>query len=136
MRVCGPYDRRVQPTHYCLVTTIEMKRKSAVWILVAALIVIPAFFDVQFRFEFALPATVTISDPGVEALFADCFNQKDNEIHDRAFGTIDNPDVQKEFISSNRAIARRECRALHPLREVTTETPLRFNIVDLQPRFW
>lgn len=136
MRGYGPYDRRVKPIHSILVTTVEMKRKSAVWILVAALIVIPTFFDVQFRFEFALPATVTTPDPDVEALFDACFTEKDDEIHDRAFGTIDNPDVQKEFISSNRAIARRDCREQHPAREVTVETPLRFNVVDLEPRFW
>lgn len=113
-----------------------MKRKHLILITLAALVGTFVLFDVRFRYEFALPATLTTNDPEVEARFSACFTEKDDEIHARAFGTIDNPDVQKEFITSNRAIARRECRELYPAREMTTETPFRFNLVDLQPRFW
>ncbi|MGI9262489.1 MAG: hypothetical protein ACR2QR_10665 [Woeseiaceae bacterium] len=81
-----------------------------------------------FEFDIA-PSTMTdIVDPAVEANFAACYREKDDEIHTTAFGTIDNPDVQKEFITANRARAAAECRAQHPESLISIEEPGRFNV--------
>lgn len=93
-------------------------------------------YDVDFRFDFSGPNESRIADPEVEAAYAACYAARDDEIHTTAFGTIDNPDVQKEFITSSRARAAAECRALHPESIITVEKPARFNLVDLTPRFW
>ena len=105
---------------------------TAAALLVATLV----FFDVDLKFDVA-PSRVSRSpDPAIEAAYEACFQTEDDEIHTTAFGTIDNPDVQKEFIASNRARAARECRERHPERLVETEEPFRFDLVDLTPRYW
>jgi hypothetical protein len=86
-------------------------------------------------FDFALPGEMSVPDPVVEEAYAKCYREKDDQIHTIAFGTIDNPDVQKEFISSNRARANRECRELHPQAMISVSEPARFNLIDLRPRF-
>lgn len=95
-----------------------------------------ALFEINFRFELGFPRTVEVPDPLIEALYEKCYADRDHAIHATAFGNIDNPDVQKEFITSKRAEAVRECRARHPQALITVEEPLRFNLVDLEPRFW
>ena len=127
--------------------------------MVIAILAVLAFFEVEFPLEFAGPGEASqedgriridlfegrrqptegeakVADPAIEAAYDECFAAKDEEIHTRAFGTIDNPDVQKEFITSNRARAAAECRALHPEKMITIETPARFRVVTLRPRFW
>ena len=106
------------------------------WILILALVVVFVLFEVNFVFDVAGSVERQVADPGVEAAYDDCYQKKDDEIHTTAFGTIDNPDVQKEFITSSRARAAAECRALHPESIITVEEPARFNLVDLTPRFW
>ncbi len=113
-----------------------MKRSHIVWITAALVALALLLFEVEFRFEFALPDSVTVPDPDVEAAYEACFAARDEDIHRSAFSTIDNPDVQKEYITSNRARAERECRARHPRAEIEREQPFRFNLVDLSPRFW
>ena len=95
-----------------------------------------ALFDVDFAFDIALPAETSIPEPTDQKAYARCYQERDVDIHATAFGTIDNPDVQKEFISSNRERAARECRELHPEVKVIVHEPARFNLVDLEPRFW
>ena len=108
----------------------------AIGVLVLAGVIFFALFDVDFVFCFAWPTDAEIPDPGVEAAYQRCYEAKDREIHARAFGTIDNPEVQKEFITSNRLRAARECRSQFPGKLVTEHEPLRFNLVDVAPRFW
>jgi hypothetical protein len=95
-----------------------------------------ALFEINFRFEMGLPRNVEVPDPMIEARYEKCYADRDHALHEAAFGSIDNPDVQKEFINSKRAEAVRECRARHPQALITVEEPLRFNLVDLEPRFW
>ena len=95
-----------------------------------------ALYDVDPVFDVALPGEARVPDPVVEEAYARCYQARDDEIHATAFGTIDNPDVQKEFISANRARAARECRELHPEVLVIVQQPARFDLVDLKPRFW
>ena len=93
-------------------------------------------YDVRFVLDFEPAGERQIPDPDVEAAYRACYQSKDDEIHGIAFGTIDNPDVQKEYISSNQAIAARECRQKYPQVMLSERTPFRFNLVDLEPRFW
>jgi len=113
---------------------VNMRR--TIYLLVAAGALLFALFDVRFVFDISPGSEREIPDPAVEAEFTRCYEEKDEAIHDTAFGTIDNPDVQREFITSQRAIARRECRALHPESRIAVEEPARFNLIDLEPRFW
>ncbi len=104
--------------------------------LVAVGVAVLALYEVDFVFDFSGSSESRIADPEVEAAYAACYAARDDEIHATAFGTIDNPDVQKEFITSSRARAAAECRALHPQSMITVEEPARFDLVDLAPRFW
>lgn len=112
-----------------------MNRKRAVWIGIATLVAVFALFEVRFNPEFSLPAESSQPDPAQEARFDACFAERDREIHDVAFGTIDNPDVQKLFIINNRKQAAMECRLQFPERWTTVAEPFRFNILDLQFRY-
>ena len=113
-----------------------VKTRAAILILLVAAVLAAALFEVEFRFDVALPAEVEIPDPAVEAEFEACYRARDDALHATAFATIDNPDVQKEFIAANRAAASRDCRALHPRQMITVSEPPRFDILDVEPRFW
>lgn len=100
----------------------------------ACSLLLPVFFEVTFAPELAFPAEVQAPDPAQEAKYTDCLAQRDAQIHQQAFATIDNPDVQREFISTQRDEARVACRATYPERMQTKSVPLRFNLIDLTPR--
>ena len=112
-----------------------MNRKKAVWIGIAALIVLFVLFDVRINFEFSMPGASSQLDAAQEARYMACFAARDMEIHDVAFGTIDNPDVQKLYILNNRDEATAGCRARFPQQWITVDEPVRFNLVDLQFRY-
>jgi len=112
-----------------------MNRKSLIWIGLAGLAAVIALFDVRFNFEFSLPTESSQPDADQEARFDACYAARDKEIHDVAFGTIDNPDVQKLYISNNRADAVKTCRQQFPEQLTTVKEPFRFNLVDLTFRF-
>lgn len=109
--------------------------KTITW-LVLGCVVIVILFEVRVDFEFTPGTESEVPDPAVEDEYRRCYEERDDEIHRRAFATIDNPDVQKEFIASNRAIAARDCREQYPERLITVEEPARFGLFDLEPRFW
>ena len=109
--------------------------KAITW-LVLGCVVIVVLFEVRVNFEFAPGKKSRVPDPAVEDEYRRCYEERDDEIHRRAFATIDNPDVQKEYIASNRAIAARDCREQYPERLIAVEEPERFNLFDLEPRFW
>ncbi len=112
-----------------------MKRNKAIWIGVAALVVLFALFDVRINFEFSLPRDKSHLDAEQESRYVVCYAARDKEIHDVAFGTIDNPDVQKLYISNNRELAATECRRLFPEQWTTIDEPFRFNVIDLRFRY-
>ena len=93
-------------------------------------------YEVTLDPQFALPMSSEKPDAEQEARYLDCYEKRDTEIHRAAFGSIDNPDVQKEFINTNRAQAAAACRTEYPVRSETVSTPFRFNLIDLSPRFW
>lgn len=113
-----------------------VNRRNIILFLVGAGMLMFALFDVRFVFDISMGSEREVPDPGVEAENVRCYEQKDEEIHTTAFGTIDNPDVQREFITSERAIARRACRAQHPEMVIVVEDPARFRLIELTPRFW
>jgi hypothetical protein len=101
-----------------------------------AIVILFVLFEVTFPFDVAPAQDIEIPDPAVEAEYSSCYQEKDREMHGVAFGTIDNPDVQKEFISTNREHIARECRLEVPEQLITVVEPSRFNLVDIKPRFW
>lgn len=112
-----------------------MNRRKALWIAVAALILFFVLFEVSFNFDFSPAGEGRELDPQQEARYRACYAERDREIHDVAFGTIDNPDVQKLYISNNRAIAAAECREEFPEQWIVVDEPSHFNLVDLRFRF-
>jgi len=101
-----------------------------------AVAIVLVLYEVELEFDFTPAKEVKLPDPVVEKENERCFQQRDEEMHEVAFGTIDNPDVQKEFISANRDHIARECRQQYPERLITVQEPSRFNFVDIEPRFW
>ncbi len=112
-----------------------MNWKKAVWIGVAAVIAILVLFEIRFRVEFSMPGASSQLDAARESRYAACYAERDNEIHDIAFGTIDNPDVQKLYISNNRDKAINECRLQFPEQWITVDEPFRFNVIDFRFRY-
>ena len=105
------------------------------WIGIGALAALFVLFEVRLDFQYSLPAASQQPDLDQEARYAACYADRDREIHDVAFGTIDNPDVQKLYIKNNRDKAAAECRQRFPEQLVTVDEPFRFNVVDLHFRF-
>jgi hypothetical protein len=101
-----------------------------------AIVILFVLFEVTFPFDVAPARDIEMPDPAVEAEYSRCYQDKDREMHGVAFGTIDNPDVQNEFISTNREHIARECRLEVSEQLITVQEPSRFNLVDLNPRFW
>ncbi len=112
-----------------------MNRKKTLWAAVAALIVFLTLFEVSINLEFSLAGEGRELDAEQEARYRACYAGRDKQIHDVAFGTIDNPDVQKLYIANNRDLAAAECREDFPEQWVVTARPSRFNLVDVRFRF-
>lgn len=112
-----------------------MNWKKVVWIGIVALTALLALFEVRVNLQFSLPGESRQLDIEQEARYAACYAERDREIHDAAFGTIDNPDVQKLYIRNNRDNAAAECRLQYPERRTTVDEPFRFNVIDLRFRF-
>ena len=112
-----------------------INRKKAVWIGIAAFIALFILFDVRINFELSLAGESSQLDAQQEARYMACFATRDKEIHDVAFGTIDNPDVQKLYILNNRTLAATECRQRFPEQWIAVDEPFRFNVIDLRFRY-
>ena len=112
-----------------------MHWKTALWIGIGTLVGVLLLFEIRFDLQFSLPGESRQADVEQEARYAACYADRDREIHDVAFGTVDNPDVQKLYISNNRDQAMSECRLQFPERWMTVDEPFRFKLVDLRFRF-
>ena len=113
---------------------LSVKRTST--LIIAALIIALLLFDVSVDVQFSLPGEQKRPDLEQEALFAACYEKRDAEIHRTAFGTIDNPDVQKEFINTNRERATANCRRSFPATETIVTTPLHISLLKIEARYW
>ncbi|MGI9204925.1 MAG: hypothetical protein ACR2Q3_13005 [Woeseiaceae bacterium] len=113
-----------------------MRVKTLVTSVVFAGIILLALYDVTFVLDFGGVHTVPAPDPVSESLYENCFRENDEALHADAFGTIDNPDVQREVISAGRQRIRRQCRDEFPQRLIDVEQQSEFNLIDLEARFW
>lgn len=82
-----------------------------------------------------MPRDVETLDLIQESLFGGCVDERDRLIHAETFGAIDNPDVQREILVTEKERASRKCREIFPEIRVTTSEPLRFNFIDLTFRY-
>jgi hypothetical protein len=114
--------------------TVNIRR--TIGLAISVFLAILVFFEVTFPFDISSSYETKVPDPAVEADYERCYQEKDKEMHRRVFATVDNPDVQKEYISTNREQIARECREQFAERLITVRQPSRFNLVDLKPRFW
>jgi hypothetical protein len=112
-----------------------MNRKAMFRTAIALLAVFFALFDVSLNPRFSAGGEKRELDPTREAAYSACYAARDKEIHREAFGTIDNPDVQKLFIINNRAEAAADCRREFPEVWRTVDAPFEFNVIDLRFRY-
>ncbi len=112
-----------------------MTKKTAVISVTALLIVILILFDIDIEPKFSLPRDVETLDLEQETRFQSCVDERDRFIHAETFGTIDNPDVQREILATEKDKAVRECRGFYPEYRVTSSEPFHFNIIDLKFRY-
>ena len=112
-----------------------MGRKKTLVIVFSACVALLVLFLVSVNVEFSLPADKRVRDAEQEARYMACYAERDEELHATAFATIDNPDVQKLYISQHRAEAAEECRREFPEQWLTVPEPMRFNLVDLRFRY-
>ena len=113
-----------------------MNSKNITIFVALSVIILVVFFDIDWVLDFGTVSQIETRDPAVEAEFENCYAEKDDAMHRVVFGTIDNPDVQREYISTQRALIREECRSSFPLEIIRVEQETEFNFVDLRPRFW
>jgi hypothetical protein len=57
---------------------------------------------------------VDVVDAPQEKLFSDCVAARDRQIHQEVFATVDNPDVQRELLATQKERAVKECRQQYP----------------------
>ena len=112
-----------------------MPTKMTAWIIGVALVVFLVLFEVQLDFEFSPERETMVADAGQEERFAGCVEERDRDIHRKTFGSIDNPDVQREVLASEKQKAVAACRELFPQILVPESQPLRFNLVDVKFRY-
>ena len=112
------------------------KAKTVAVLAVVAFCVTLALFEIDVDPQLSLARTVDVVDEEQEARFASCVAERDAVIHEETFSTIDNPDVQREVLATRKEHAKRDCREAYPARTVTVEEPFRFNLIDLEARFW
>ncbi len=112
-----------------------MSKTSAILSAAFLLVVTLILFDVDVNPKFSMPRDVETLDLKQESLFGDCVDEKDRIIHAETFGAIDNPDVQREILVTEKERASRKCRELFPESRVTTSEPFHFNLIDLTFRY-
>lgn len=112
-----------------------ISKKTITLVLIVALVLV-ALFEITLPLEFGGIELVQVPDPVVEENYAACYQEKDEEMHRAVFGAIDNPDVQKEMISTNRERIAGECRQSYPQKMITAEQQTPLNLIDLKPRLW
>jgi len=83
-------------------------KKAATWIAIALMVLVAGWLLFpQSSDEHANPQAVKSPQ---QILYEECVAARDHEIHQKTFATIDNPDVQREVLATQKEIAKRECR--------------------------
>ncbi len=95
---------------------MSIMKRGALIIVLASLLLGASWLVMRNDFRGGSPSLSTVETPGAkqEALFQACIAARDREIHRQTFDTIDNPDVQREILATEKERASRECRALYP----------------------
>ena len=73
-----------------------MNLKKTTTIFVFGAIAVVVLFYVDWILDFGQSNEYEVPAAAVEALYENCYAIKDDAMHRQAFGTIDNPDVQRE----------------------------------------
>lgn len=113
-----------------------MFSRKTISLIVFAGLVFAVLFEVRLPLDFSGVETIQVRDPDIEAAFRRCYDEQDEEMHRAVFATIDNPDVQKEMIITNRENIALDCRQRFPEKILTVEREVATNLIDLAPRFW
>lgn len=126
---------KIRGTDIMIQRMTKKKYLPVVFAAAALLALLQVFFEVSIDPQFALPTEIETPDPAQEARFTVCFEMGDATIHERAFATIDNPDVQREFITAERAKASAACRETYPELLQAEQLPLRIKLLELRYRY-
>ena len=113
-----------------------MNAKVVAGMVGIVLVVFLALFEVRLDFVFSRAREVMVADAGQEARFAACVEERDRQIHREAFGTIDNPDVQREVLKTEKEKAVAACREHYPEFLVPVSEPMQFRLFDVKLRYW
>ena len=112
-----------------------MSKKKAVLSAAAVVAITLMLFDITIDFELSMPREDEILDAAQEARFDACLDQRDRIIHTETFSNIDNPDVQREILLTEKERAAAACRVKFPERRVAIEMPFQFNVLDFEFRY-
>ncbi|MEQ9561400.1 MAG: hypothetical protein RLN69_02685 [Woeseiaceae bacterium] len=86
-------------------------KKAATWIAIVLMVLAAGWlFLPPSPDNRATPETAKSPQ---QILYEECVAARDREIHEKTFATIDNPDVQREVLATQKEIAKRECREKH-----------------------
>jgi hypothetical protein len=102
--------------HCCALGTMSTMKLGALTLLLALLLLGTSWLVMRnnFRGGSPSPPPVETRDAKQDALLQACVAARDREIHRQTFDTIDNPDVQREVLATEKERAIRDCRALFP----------------------
>jgi len=91
-----------------------MNRRVVAWLVGVGALICIVLLKISHDIK-SSPGTETGAlDSEQEKRFQACVAERDREIHRRVFSTIDNPDVQREYLSTQKEIAIGECRLKYP----------------------
>jgi len=114
----------------------QVNLKEFIVPIVFGVLLIFIVFEVDLGQDVGGSDTTEVPDPVIEARYEECYAVRDDAMHRQAFSTIDNPDVQREFISANRALIAAECRAQFPQEMIVLEDDDSTTLIRFRPRFW
>jgi hypothetical protein len=112
--------------------TIATQMKNLAVVLAVALLLLFLFFEVRFDFQVSMPREIVELDSEQENRYIRCVEERDAEIHRIAFATIDNPDVQREYLATQKDEAKLVCRSEFPMKKNTKKQSFRVKLVDLK----
>ena len=112
-----------------------MPKKEIVFPVAALLAVFLVLFDIDINPDIAASGETQQIDSEQEARYDACVDEKDRLVHAETFAYVDNPDVQREMLTTRKEQIVSECRDKFPETRVTVTTPYRFNLLDVNFRF-
>ena len=113
-----------------------MNFKKSIILVLATIILFNLLYKINFFWNLTSVSIINIPEPEIEENYIKCYQEADASIHVDAFNSIDNPDVQREYISSMRKEAQKKCRSDFPEEVVTLEVPRERKFFNIKARFW